>query len=233
MGLEEDGEGIILTVKQLILDLIPSPAPTLENFVPGRNSEALKAMLDAALGQSPAKIVYLWGETSSGKSHLVQSVSNAANGAGYFADHAGALPETAMNFVVDDVDAVNANDQIGVFNLINLIIANPADHFLLVTGNAAPRDLSVRRDLASRLGQGLAFQLFPLSDAEKSTALKAHAHSRGFALRDDVITYLLRHSRRDLASLMRFLDALDQYSLETGREITLPLLREMAQPSLV
>lgn len=220
-------------MKQLILNLIPSPVPTLENFVPGRNGEALKALLDAAFGQSPARIIYLWGEPSSGKSHLAQSVRNAAIGASYFADHAGVLPEVPKSFVVDDVNAIDFNDQIGVFNLINLIIANAADHFLLVTGNAAPRDLSVRRDLASRLGQGLVFQLFALSDAEKSTALKAHAHSRGFALREDVITYLLRHSRRDLASLMRFLDALDKYSLETGREITLPLLREMAQPSLV
>ena len=220
-------------MKQLILDLIPSPAPTLENFVPGRNGEVLKALQDAASGQSPARLVYLWGETSSGKSHLAKSVSNAADGTTYFADHVGDLPEVPKSFVVDDVNAIDVNDQIGVFNLINLIIANQADHFLLVTGNAAPRDLNVRRDLASRLGQGLVFQLFPLSDAEKSAALKAHAHSRGFALREEVITYLLRHSRRDLASLMRFLDALDKYSLETRREITLPLLREMAQPNLV
>ena len=223
----------MLTVKQLILNLIPSPAPTLENFVPGRNGEALKALLDAASGQSPARIIYLWGESSSGKSHLARSVSNATNGAGYFADHVGVLPEMAMNFVVDDISAANANAQAGVFNLINLIIGNPADHFLLVTGDAAPRDLNIRRDLASRLGQGLVFQLLPLSDAEKSSALKAHAHSRGFNLREEVVTYLLRHSRRDLASLMQFLDALDKYSLETGREITLPLLREMAQPNLV
>ncbi len=220
-------------MKQLILDLIPSPTPSLENFVPGRNGEALKALLDAASGQSPSRIIYLWGEPSSGKSHLAKSVSNATQGAGFFADHAGVLPEVAMNFLVDDINSLDANGQAGVFNLINLIICNPADHFLLVTGNAAPRDLNVRRDLASRLGQGLVFQLFPLSDAEKSEALKAHARSRGFTLREEVITYLLRHSRRDLASLMHFLDALDNYSLETGREITLPLLRDMAQPSLV
>lgn len=232
-GFRTHGEGIIRNVKQLILDLIPNPAPTLENFVPGRNGEALKALLDAASGQLPARIIYLWGEPSSGKSHLAQSVSNAAKGTAYFADHAGVLPEVPKSFVVDDVNALDANDQIGIFNLINLITANAVDHFLLVTGNAAPRDLNVRRDLASRLGQGLVFQLFPLSDGEKSAALKAHAHSRGFTLREEVITYLLRHSRRDLASLMRFLDALDTYSLETGREITLPLLREMAQPSLV
>jgi DnaA family protein len=220
-------------VKQLILDLIPPPLPTLDNFVPGRNSEALKALLDAASGAPPAKIFYLWGSPSSGKSHLARSFPATFNATEFFAKSAGILPESAMHFVVDDVHSINEEQQIGVFNLINLINASQENHVLIATGNAAPRDLTIRRDLASRLGQGLVFQLFPLSDDEKSAALRAHAHARGFALREEVIAYLLRHSRRDMAALIGFLDALDKYSLETGREITLPMLREMAQPNLV
>jgi DnaA family protein len=220
-------------VKQLILDLIPPPLPTLDNFVPGRNSEALKAFLDAASGAPPVKSFYLWGSPSSGKSHFVRSFPAALNATDFFAKNAGILPESAMHFVVDDVHSINEEQQIGVFNLINLINASQENHVLIASGNAAPRDLTIRRDLASRLGQGLVFQLFPLSDDEKSAALRAHAHARGFALREEVIAYLLRHSRRDMAALIGFLDALDKYSLETGREITLPMLREMAQPNLV
>ena len=220
-------------MKQLILDLIPTPRPTLDNFVPGRNGEALKAMLDAASGAPSSKIFYFWGGASSGKSHLAQSLSVAQNAAGFFSEHAGVLPDAATYFVVDDVHSINEEHQIGVFNLINLINASSINHVLFATGNSAPRDLSIRRDLASRLGQGLVFQLTPLSDDEKSAALRAHARTRGFGLREEVIAYLLRHSRRDMASLIGFLDALDQYSLENGREITLPLLREMAQPHLL
>lgn len=226
-------EGIIRRVKQLILDLIPPSAPTLDNFVPGRNSEVLKALLDAASGAPSSRIFYFWGGASSGKSHLAQSFPVAQNAAEFFAEHAGVLPEAATHFVVDDVHSMDEEHQIGVFNLINLINASPINHVLIATGNAAPRDLVIRRDLASRLGQGLVFQLTPLSDDEKSEALRAHARTRGFGLREDVIAYLLRHSRRDMAALIGFLDALDRYSLETGREITLPLLREMAQPNLV
>ena len=226
-------KGIITGVKQLILDLIPAPAPTLDNFVAGRNNEALKALLDAASGVPPAGIVYLWGESSSGKSHLAKSFPRAFNATEFFAHHAGVLPDTAAHFVVDDVQSISDERQMGVFNLINLINASPTRHLLVATGSTAPRDLAIRRDLASRLGQGLVFQLTPLSDDEKSDALRAHARTRGFTLREEVIAYLLRHSRRDMASLIGFLDALDQYSLETRREITLPLLREMAQPNLI
>ena len=85
-------EGIIIGVKQLILDFIPPPLPTLDNFVPGRNAEALNALLDAASGVPPAKIFYLWGAPSSGKSHLARSFPAALNAADFFADNAGMLP---------------------------------------------------------------------------------------------------------------------------------------------
>jgi DnaA family protein len=41
--------------------------------------------------------------------------------------------------------------------------------------------------------------------------------------------YLLHHGRRDLPSLLAVLDALDRYSLQTKRQITLPLVREVLQ----
>jgi DnaA-homolog protein len=47
-----------------------------------------------------------------------------------------------------------------------------------------------------------------------------------------VAGYLLTHARRDMPSLIRALDALDRYSLETGRPITVPLLRAALQPEL-
>ena len=58
-----------------------------------------------------------------------------------------------------------------------------------------------------------------------SAALAAHARSRGFALADEVSAYLLNHARRDMGSLIAALDSLDRYSLETGRAITVPLLK--------
>ena len=69
--LERRRKGIIERVKQLILDLIPASAPTLDNFVPGRNGEALKALLDAASEVVDAYIFYILGGVSSGKSRQI------------------------------------------------------------------------------------------------------------------------------------------------------------------
>ena len=211
-----------MLVKQLVLDLIPAPAPSFENFVAGSNAEALKALFDAARHTPAAKVIYLWGVRGSGKSHCLAAVSVA-------------LPqpnENAPVMVIDDVGRLDDGQQIALFNAINerAIVANSC---VIAAGNTAPRDLPLRPELTSRLGSGLVFQLLPLTDAEKALALNAHALSRGFKLSADVSGYLLRHSRRDMASLIAMLDALDQYSLETGREITVPLLKQLSQPALI
>ena len=96
----------------------------------------------------------------------------------------------------------------------------------MVAAGASPRDVAIRRDLATRLATGLTYRVVPLSDAEKGAALAAHARTRGFAIPEDVTSYLLTHARRDMGSLIGALDSLDRYSLETGRMITIPLLKD-------
>jgi DnaA family protein len=217
-------------VKQLVLDLIPAPAPSIANFVAGRNEEALFAVkaLPVESALPGGRIVYLWGGHGSGKSHLAHALAIAA---GYGSQLPQADEEMARGYVFDDVDRFDPAAQQALFNLINRMPEKSVA--LLATGCAAPRDLALRRDLASRLGSGLVFQLQPLSEQERADALRMHARARGFGLREEVIVYLLRHARRDMGSLMDMLDALDAYSIETGREITVPLLKEVAQPSLV
>jgi DnaA family protein len=219
-------------VKQLVLDLIPAPAPSLANFVVGRNREAYSVVSGLLGGSQPAgaRVVYLWGEKGSGKTHLLAALTAVAHG-GFTAGVPADDSQAAGGYVIDDVEDLDETAQQALFNLMNRLQMNGGA--LVATGSTAPRDLALRRDLASRLGSGLVFQLQPLSEQERADALRVHARTRGFALRDDVIGYLLRHARRDMATLMSTLDALDAYSIETGREITLPLLKEVSQPMLV
>jgi DnaA family protein len=101
-----------------------------------------------------------------------------------------------------------------------------------VTAGAAPRDVAIRRDLATRLATGLTYRVVALTDEEKRAALIAHARSRSFDLSDEVASYLLTHARRDMGSLMSALDAIDRYSLENGRPVTLHLLRSAMQGAM-
>jgi DnaA family protein len=217
-------------MKQLALDIAQPPAPTLDNFVPGRNAELLAALHASANGAGGEQFIYLWGAPGSGRSHLLCAVAAAAvaqrRPSKVFdsGERAFEAPDDAL-CVADDVHALDPPAQIALFNLHNRIKAGQGT--LIASGNAAPAQLGLRADLMTRLAAGLVYQVHRLNEEEKVAALKRHAQARGFDLSSDVISYLLRHVQRDLASLLGLLDALDRYSLANRRAITLPLLREL------
>jgi DnaA-homolog protein len=224
------------SVKQLVLELITAPLPTFDNFVIGRNREAvetLKSFTGADFQPILPKVVYLWGVSGGGKTHLLHALAAASMCPLMTAEILTDTPINELPSVVltDQVHKLNDAAQVALFNAINHATAHNGKA-VVAAGDVAPRDLPIRPELSSRLGSGLVFQLAALNDDEKADALEAHARTRGFSLRDDVIAYLLRYARRDMPSLMATLDALDQYSLETGREITLPLLKQMSTPNL-
>jgi DnaA family protein len=214
-------------MRQLLLDFTPAPAPTFENFVPGRNAEAL-AVLRAALAAPRERVIYLWGEPGAGKTHLLRAFAAQRAGARYVRGEDFRGTETGGVLALDDAERLAEARQVALFNAFN----EGAFELIVVSAGAAPKDVALRRDLATRLATGLTYRLLPLTDDEKREALLAHARSRGFGLSAEVASYLLTHARRDMPSLVQALDALDRYSLETGRPITVPLLKAALQPEL-
>lgn len=214
--------------RQLTLDLVRPLTPSLDNFVVGRNAEALAGLRAVALGQADG-FVYLWGESGCGRTHLLTALAGARpaalSAAGEpvpeFADPAGL-------YLVDDVDVRDPAAQQRVFVLMNEVRAHPGAA-LVTAGRAPPAQLALRDDVRTRLAWGLVYQVHALSDDEKAHALEAHAHSRGLALSPDVTAYLLNHMPRDMRTLVAILDALDGYALAAKRSITVPLVREWAQ----
>jgi DnaA family protein len=213
---------------QLLLGIAPDSPPTLDNFVAGRNVELLAALRHALAEPGSVRCIYLWGDTGSGKSHLLQAAVQAARAAGRSAICLiAAVPQAMQVVAVDDVDQLDAAAQIALFELYNRMQEDSG--LLLVSGNAAPAHLAVRDDLRTRLGWGLVYQVHGLSDEEKAQALQHYAAARGFALPPEVTQYLLRHGRRDLPALIGVLDALDAHCLRLKRTPTVPLLKEVMQ----
>lgn len=202
-------------MKQLLLDIQPVPAPTLRNYVPGRNGEALHALRCAASGQSDIRFIYLWGPPGSGKSHLLAAAAVLA------LEHGMPLA------TADDVHRLDEERQIALFDRYNR--QRESGGALIACGTAAPMQMGLRDDLATRLAWGLVYQLHPLSDEEKAQALAAHAAERGMRLPAEVVEYCLRHLQRDLPTLMATLDALDVWSLTTKKPVTVPMLRKLLQ----
>jgi DnaA-homolog protein len=211
-------------MKQLLLDIKPAAAPSLDNFIVGRNAEAL-ASLKAVIAGEQAKFIYLWGEKGSGKSHLITALSNTLSNE--MLHKPISMRPTEACFFLDDVHLLDNEKQIAVFNQYNLL--KEAGGFLVCAGSHAPTQMGLRDDLATRLAWGLVYQLHPLNDAEKTAALQNHAKERGMKLPDEVTAYCLRYLRRDLPSLMAILDALDEWSLTEKKPVTVPMLKKLLQ----
>jgi DnaA family protein len=171
---------------------------------------------------------YLWGETAAGKTHLLQAL--AATPASRYIAHDASKDQFAWSpavslYLLDDCNLLSPQRQIDAFALFNQIREHGA--YMVSTGPVPPGVLHVREDLRTRMGWGLVYQVQGLSDDQKIAALTQAAESRGLTLSASVLPYLLSHFKRDMRSLSTMLDALDQYSLETQRPVTLPLLRDL------
>jgi DnaA family protein len=241
----DTGAGPLPELGQLPLDLRPPLAPTLDNFVVGRNAEALAAVRRLAgppapgsgtggvmsSGPGPQHLLYLWGEPGSGRSHLLGALQ-AAGGWRWTPAHDPSRPGLAL---VDDVDQIDPAAQVALFSRLHAVLSGvrtlgtatltPVPR-CLVCGPQPPAQLALRDDVRSRLANGLVYRLHALNDAEMTDALEARARARGARVAEDLVPWMLTHLPRDMGRLAAALDALDTYALARQRPLTVPLLRD-------
>lgn len=220
---------------QQILDILPVAAPSLQNFIPGRNRELIAMINNVVRNEENERFLYLWGDAGCGKSHLLQAIVdycfNKQKIAYYFS---GELPagfeinDDLVCLAIDNVECLDECAQLKLFNIYNQLRDRKLA-LLVVSGSIAPSKLDLRRDLVTRLCWGLVYQIHELTETEKIEALQRHAFERGFTLEPHICQYLLRHSKRDLRSLVMTVNELDKYSLIHQRKVTIHLLRKLFQ----
>jgi DnaA family protein len=224
-------------MKQMALDIGLAPVPSLDNFVAIGNEDAfehLKLWIGNPM-RSPVP-TYLWGESGSGKTHLLRAVREALRDHGArvgWIDAANLHPsdydEGWEVVVLDDCQLYTADQQASAFNWF--VNAQTPPHgtarWVLAAADRPPADLQLREDLRTRLGWGHVFHLKALGETERRAVLRRAADERGVFLGDEVMDFMLKRFSRDLSSLMMLLDQLDAYALRTQRTITIPLIKSM------
>ena len=221
--------------RQLLLEIIPAPAPTLDSTVIGENGAAI----DAAKCLQAGRALYFWGSPGSGRSHILRAMGHRQPAVHFdctsLAPQMMALATQSEPFcqklvTIDDIQEMSATQQASVFALYNrwrACATTESAFALVVTGDLAPMMMPLREDLRTRLGWDLVFRLEPLSDTEKFAALTHYAQTQGLPLSIEVINWMLMHYSRDIRQLFALVNALDQYSLSKHRTVTVPLLRTM------
>ena len=223
---------------QIPLQLEPGRLDRFEDFVPGPNQKVLTAIRQ--LLDEPGASLFLWGPEGSGKSHLLNALCHAARGKGLGAFYIAlqSLPEAAaagldglqdLDLVcVDDLDSVVGNPawEQALFRCFNEVRA--ASGRLVVSSRLSLSSLQFSLpDLQSRLAWGLRMNLCLPDDEGKLQVLQQRARSLGIELPRDVQRYLIRHSKRDMGSLLAMLERLKDAAFVAKRRLTVPLAREI------
>ena len=216
-------------MRQIPLPIGVESRPTFDNFATGANAPAIDHLRALAASAAP---VYLWGPSGVGKTHLLhalmQRIDDQGSRGGWFsaADPAPWSFGDAWSLVaIDDCDRLDPDQQHAAFALF--VEAATRDVPVVAAGRVPPVDLPLREDLRTRLGWGHVFAIRPLAEPEVRATLRRVADQRGIFLSDDVMDYLLTRFARDLKHLVAQLDRLDEFSMSTKRQITVPLLKQM------
>jgi len=223
-------------MQQLVLDMGLPTGPRLNNYCTGSNEAAL-AHLKLWLGRTGSTLrspvpTYLWGDSASGKTHLLKALRAALQEQGDTVGWLDADLQAPAEFdeswscvLMDDVHAFSTAQQQVAFNWF--VHAQTLQIAVLASGRLPPADLKLRDDLRTRLGGGHVFALQALSEPERRAVLRQAADERGIFLSDEVMDFMLTRFSRDLGSLMELLDLMDGYALQTQRAITIPLIKAM------
>jgi DnaA family protein len=210
---------------------------TLDNFLAAAPVQALVGALGRQLEPAGEEIIYVYGPSGSGKSHLLQAGCHLAGTSaqylplaevGHYAPEDVLQGVESLNLVcLDDISHVmgDARWERALFNLYNR--AREQGCRLLVGADAAPRALAVDlADLRSRLAWGIVYRLTRASDEEKSAILRFRASRRGLSLSREVSSYIVSRAPRALDQLLDLLDTLDQASLAQQRALSIPFIKQ-------
>ncbi len=225
---------------QLPLRLNPQEVYQLDNFYFSQR-EVKQALLEFC-ELITLDFLYLWGDTASGKSHLLMATidyvqtQQATKRLLYLplADLVqSSSPDVLLSLdeldllCLDELEAIAgiAEWEEAIFHCFNRL--QQAGGKLLIASSHNPATIKIQlADLRSRLATGLIYQLDVLDDEAKQQALIIQAQIRGLDLPNEVAQYLLRHHSRDIRELINLLHDLDKASLVAKRRLTIPFVRQ-------
>lgn len=225
-------------MEQLPLEIRLADHAVFENFHLTGN-ELVVSQLKEAAAVSGGRMLWLWGAGGTGRTHLLQACTAAADRLGRRAAYVPCHPSLGLPAGVlegmgvldlvclDDLDAVAGHPdwEAHLFRLYEALRQNEGR--LVVAAAVPPTEAGFRLpDLASRLCSGPVLRVHLLDDPGRLAALQARARFRGLELPAETGRYLLERFDRSSASLFRMLDELDRAALAAQKRLTVPFVRE-------
>ena len=228
--------------KQIPLDFKKPNNQSFNDFIVESNSKTIESL--KLFAESTAYIFYLWGETGSGKSHLLNAfIENniQANKPSVLIQPKDLINREYVSLIdmfeyicIDDSDLISSDKLLeeALFFWINEV--KQAQKKLVLASKISNQDGQWQlADLRSRLASGQTHQLKPLSRDGVLMAFNQQATEQGINIDGKVINYLENNCSMNMAFLKQLLNELDKATLIHKKQVTIPLIKNILQTVLV
>lgn len=225
---------------QIPLALKLSDDAHFENFCVGNNVSVCQYLKQLKEDTSSEEFIFLYGDSGSGKSHLMQACCHDYADCGLLtvyiplAEAWQLKPDMLQGLeqldliCIDDVHMILGQPEWeeAIFHLYNRF--KETNTQLLISAATSPQQLSGKLpDLQSRLCSALVFQLHGLDDEQKIEALQMRSKRRGLELPTEVCMFLLSRYPRNMAALFDIFEMLDRASMIAKRRLTVPFVKSV------
>lgn len=210
-------------------------AKTLDNYISGENKHLIKALKEFAKNNH-GQLIYLFGEKSTGKSHLCKAVFDIIEDTKILVNQhnfetLSDIDLQNINYLIlDDFEIIleKGNNEDTLFYYINEFIISKKS-LLISSINSTEQITFTKKDLKSRLTSNLIFNIKEISDERKVEVLKNITEDIGWTIEEKVCQYIMYHYRRDLFFLCNVLKSIDENSLALKKKVTIPFVKSIIE----
>ena len=219
---------------QLALPLSFKILQNRENFILSEsNKSAVKLIeklkswqINTNINSIPAALIY--GPSGCGKTHL-SHIYKQSNNSLFFSSIASQdirLAEKNKSFILDDFSPGNNYPSETVMHFLNEVKYNSGSVLILSKKSAHEMDWGLP-DLNSRLRSLMTCKIELPDDILLYTLLIKYADEKKIILNDKQCIYILDRVGRNFETIIKVIDHLDRFSLETKKKITLNMIKNI------
>ena len=219
---------------QLALPLSFKILQNRENFILSEsNKSAVKLIeklkswqINTNINSIPAALIY--GPSGCGKTHL-SHIYQQSNNSLFFSSIASQdirLAEKNKSFILDDFSPGNNYPSETVMHFLNEVKYNSGSVLILSKKSAHEMDWGLP-DLNSRLRSLMTCKIELPDDILLYTLLIKYADDKKIILNDKQCIYIVDRVERNFEAIIKVIDHLDRFSLETKKKITLNMIKNI------
>ena len=226
--------------QQLPLNFKNSESKSFDDFIEGQNLALLDSL--KSFIHSNETLFYLWGNSGSGKSHLLQAatIQFPQQKAVIFKPEDLLVRENVALIALFDIICIDQAETIAGHTLLEESLffwineTRQAHKKIILASQLSTNDKQWQlADLRSRLHSGRTHELKIIDRNNALQIFMRQAEKKGIVVDQKIEKYLSQKCPMNMKFLSQLLQQLDEVTLVEKKQVTIPLLKKILQSILV